>query len=279
MREKMLSLLMPLVSKRELSHWVGRLVHRELPRPVKDFSVELFAKAFDLNMDEAERPLREYKSIGDLFTRRLKPGARPIGAWPVHPCDGALTECGRIESLQMIQAKGKAYSVAELLRSGRQALIFEGGAYFTYYLAPTDYHRVHSPVDGRVTWSSHAPGEMWPVNDWSVNAIQNLFGINERVSALFETARGRVALTMVAATNVGNIGIAFDDEIVTNKRGPGSLAAKERVYDPPIALRAGDDFGVFRMGSTVVMLYEKGLVPDSAFALKGRRTRMGEPLA
>jgi phosphatidylserine decarboxylase len=274
-----MDLVMPFVPKRELSHWVGRAAHQPLPGPLGPLSVAAFARAYQIDLSEAELPLEAYKTIGELFTRRLRPGARPVGAWPVHPCDALITECGGIEKLQMIQAKGRAYSVPELLRSSRQSLPFEGGSYFTYYLSPTDYHRVHSPVDGRLSWSAHVPGELWPVNEWSVNAIANLFAINERVSFLLETARGRVALVMVAATNVGNIQLSFDAAISTiNKQPLSERSAKERTYNPPKDVRAGEELGVFRMGSTVVMLAEKGMIPQGAFALRGKRAKLGEPL-
>lgn len=277
MKKHLMNLVMPILPKRDLSHWVGRAVHRRIPGRLGRASVEFFAKAYGIDMSEAEKPIAAYETIGDLFTRRLRPGVRPIGRWPVHPCDGAVTECGPIEKLQLIQAKGKFYSVPELLRSSREALPFEGGSFFTYYLCPTDYHRVHSPVDGRLTWVCHAPGELWPVNAWSVGAIPNLFAVNERVSMVLETSRGRAALAMVAATNVGNIQLAFDDSIATNLRG-GERAAKEKRYDPGKEIRAGEELGVFRMGSTVVALFEKGFLPADAFAQKGKRAKMGEPL-
>lgn len=278
MKNRLMSLVMPILPKHALSHWVGRAAHAQLPPRMARASVQAFARAYSIDMDEAEKPLDAYESIGDLFTRRLRPGARPIGTAPVHPCDGLITECGRIEKLQMIQAKGKLYSVPELLRSSRQALAFEGGAYFTYYLCPTDYHRVHNPVDGRIEWSCHVPGELWPVNAWSVETIPHLFSTNERVAAVFATAKGRVAVVMVAATNVGNMQLAFDENFATNALGDRHRAVREHVYDPPRDARAGDEFGVFRMGSTAIVLYEKGMIPDGAFALKGQRSKVGESL-
>ena len=36
-----------------------------------------FAAAYGVNLEEAEKPLEEYTSFLDFFTRRLKPGIRP----------------------------------------------------------------------------------------------------------------------------------------------------------------------------------------------------------
>ncbi|MCM2282926.1 MAG: archaetidylserine decarboxylase, partial [Bdellovibrionaceae bacterium] len=276
MKKQLLSLMMPLLPKGELSRHVGRLVHTPLPGPLGRKSVELFARYYRIDMSEAEYPLEHYRTIGDLFTRRLKPGARPIGSGLVHPADSVITEAGSVEKLQLIQAKGQTYSLPEFLRSQHWAQVFEGGTFFTYYLCPTDYHRVHSPVTGDVVWSCHVPGELWPVNEWSVGAIENLFSVNERVIAILQTEQGRVAVVMVAATNVGDIGVSFDESISTTSRAD-ERAARERSYDPPKPLEKGQEFGVFRMGSTVIVLYEQGMVaPTLCEKLRGRRVKVGQ---
>lgn len=278
MKNRLMSLFIPVLPKAEMSRAVGRLVHKRIPGPVGRKAVEWFAKYYKIDMNEAEFPIEHYPSIGELFTRRLKPGARPIGPGIVHPADSVITEAGLIEEMQLIQAKGRAYTLPEFLRSNHWALAFEGGTFFTYYLCPTDYHRVHCPVAGEVKWSCHVPGELWPVNEWSVGAIENLFSVNERVVSIVETPAGKVGIVMVAATNVGDIGVSFDESISTIGRGP-ERAAKEKIYDPPRPLNKGDEFGVFRMGSTVILLFEKGMIPNQVCEqVQGQRVRVNETL-
>lgn len=277
-KNKILDLVMPILPKNDLSYWVGRLVHRKFPGPIGRKLVAGFAKAYNLNMDEAEYPLSHYQSVGELFTRKLKPGARPVGAGVVHPADAVITQAGRIDSGKIIQAKGKSYGIAELLRSSHWAEKFHNGTFLTYYLCPTDYHRVHAPIAGEVKWSSHIPGELWPVNNWSVEAIADLFTVNERVAFTIESGSKSAALVMVAATNVGNITISFDEKIRTNAREP-ELAPRERNYNPPITIKKGDEVGIFHLGSTVIMLYEEGLVSEAvAQSFVGRAVKLGETL-
>lgn len=276
-KKRLFDMVMPLLPKGGLSRGVGHLVHMKIPGPIGRKSVEWFAKYYNIDLSEAEFPIDRYGSIGELFTRRLKPGARPIEAGAVHPADSVISEAGVIQGKSLMQAKGRMYSLAELLHSEKWAGVFEGGTFFTYYLCPTDYHRVHAPVGGNVVWSCHIPGEFWPVNAWSVNAVDRLFAVNERVAAVFETPQGRVAVVMVAATNVGDIGVAFDEEIATNS--PLAFEARERVYDPPKAMAKGDEFGVFRMGSTVIVLYEKNMIPSEICeSMLGQRVRVGQTL-
>ena len=271
---------MPILPKGEMSHWTGRIVHKKFPGPLGRKAVEWFAKYYNINLDEAEFPIEKYESIGALFTRKLKPGIRPIGNAPVvHPADSFISQAGVIDQMKMIQAKGKDYEVGELIGNEEWAKYFDGGSFLTYYLCPTDYHRVHCPVDGEIKWAKHIPGEFWPVNEWSVNAISNLFSINERVAVGIETPKGKVVLVMVAATNVGNMTMSFDEKITTTARGK-SRQARQFDYSNPISIHKGDEVGIFHMGSTVVMLYERGIVPTECLSrAKDHHVKMGASLA
>ncbi len=170
-KQKVSGMLLGLLPKNHLSHMVGNLVHKRLPSPVARASVAWFAKRYRINLDEAEKPVSEYKSIGQLFTRNLKPGIRPIQDGVIHPVDGKITSWGMIKSGTLIQAKGKTYSVSDFLKSSDWAKKFEEGSFFTYYLCPTDYHQIHSPVDGDIVQLTYVPGYLWPVNEWSVESI------------------------------------------------------------------------------------------------------------
>ena len=86
LKDRLLDLIIPVLPKNDLSHLVGRLVHRPLPWVLGQKSAELFARYYKINMDEAERPLSQYATIGDLFTRKLRPGARPLGGGPALHC-------------------------------------------------------------------------------------------------------------------------------------------------------------------------------------------------
>src|ERR1041385_6232226 len=110
MKDGFLRLMMRLVPKRALSRTVGLLAHARLPGPLGRWSAAWFARRYAIDMSDAERPLGSYGTIGELFTRRLKPGARPIGAGVVHPADALVTEAGRVEAQTLIQAKGMTYA-------------------------------------------------------------------------------------------------------------------------------------------------------------------------
>lgn len=247
--------------KKALSRTIGKVVRLKNPSWFALKARDWFIKRYKIDVNEAEFALEKYPTIGDLFIRRLKKGARPIGEGIVHPCDGKLTVAGDMNDGVLVQTKGIQYSVDELLKDPTAHSRFQGGKYTTYYLCPTDYHRVHSPVSGEITNVVHIPGRLWPVNPWSVENITQLFAINERVVFNIKTAEGPVALVMVGATNVGDISVAFDESVRTNRCEPAVL--DEKIYIPHIPIKKGDELGTFHMGSSVVVVYAKGILPST----------------
>lgn len=249
-----MSFITRVLPRRSLSRIVGRFMHWKGPAFWARISVRLFAKIYKINVQEAEMPIEQYPSIGDFFVRRLKAGVRPIGdALALHPADSVITQCARIRNGKLIQAKGFTYSLGEFTQDAGALKKWEGGLFATYYLCPTDYHRVHSPVDGQITNVRYIPGDLWPVNEWSTNNILDLFPLNERVLVEIETEFGPVGVVFVGATNVGFIELFFDQEIKGNQAGPHVF--KHKRYEPEINIHRGAELGLFRMGSTIVMLY------------------------
>lgn len=239
-----------------ISLWAGLLMHLELPYALKVFSIERFVKLYNINLDEAELPLDHYRSIGDFFIRKLKRGVRPLAMTEVvHPADSVLTALKKIENGELIQVKGKHYKVEAVTADPAATNYYENGFFGTYYLCPTDYHRVHSPVSGKILTVTHIPGDLWPVHEQSVGSVENLFGINERVVVRIETFRGIVSVIFVGALNVGKIELTFEPSISTNS--DESKKVQTISYSTPITIEKGAELGMFRMGSTVVVLYPK----------------------
>ncbi|MBK6405424.1 MAG: phosphatidylserine decarboxylase [Holophagales bacterium] len=215
-----------------------------------------FAASYGVDLSEAEKPLGEYVSFLDLFTRRLKPGLRPqdpaVPGGLNSPVDGALIASGRVADGTLIQAKGLPYRLGELLAADPLASRFEGGAYATLYLSPRDYHRIHVPSPGRVLAVGRVEGELWPVNEASTAFTPRLYVRNRRAYWIAEGS-GEVeglwvAAVMVAATHVG--GVVVDPRWL----GGRPLAARDRFEVPGLPCAPGDDLGTFELGSTVVLL-------------------------
>jgi len=260
------------VPKNHLSRTVGRLVHLRWPRPIARRLVQWFANTYQIDVDEAGQPAHHYPSIGHFFIRDLREGLRPIESDFVSPVDGTLRSFGNVTNGRLEQVKGKSYTLARFLGDSELAQRYENGAFFNLYLSPQDYHHVHSPVGGGITRSVHIPGKLWPVNDWSMANVDELFSVNERVATYIDSSLGLVAVVMIGATNVGKISVVYDSFISNIPRAtPAS-----RAYNPPFAIKAGDRLGTFHMGSSVVVLIEPGRIDLSRVRLEaGKKVRYG----
>ena len=235
-----------------LSHAVGRLCERQLPPNVSKVVALAYAKAYRVNMAEAqvEGP---FASFDAFFTRRLRQGVRLVSDDViVSPADGQLSASGKVTENCRILVKQQSYAVAELLGSTNDAERYQGGSFIVVYLSPRDYHRVHAPVAGQLTSLRAIPGDLFPVNSIGEKHVQDLFVRNNRVAFHLDTENvGRVTLVMVGATIVGRIGVsALDDKSPL----PGLTRLR-----PPIAVERGDEIGIFHLGSTVVALFEPGV--------------------
>lgn len=272
-----------LLPKNALSRLVGWIVHCKLPWGLARWSIAEFARAYSIDVNEAEYPISHYASIGEFFVRRLKSGVRPVGDGVlVHPADSRITEAERIHEGLLLQAKGRVYQLQDFVGTSEAAKPYLNGAFATYYLCPTDYHRVHAPVSGKITRVRHIPGQLWPVNDWSTANIKDLFCVNERVLVEFETPYGRLAAMFVGATNVGQISIAAWPDLRTNS--PEFPSVREKVFPEGVAIEKGDELGCFHMGSTVILLFSEEMFSRLGEFhlelphLKGLRTRVCENL-
>jgi phosphatidylserine decarboxylase len=238
---------------------VGLTARRRLPVPLRNAAYRAFARAVGAKLDEAELDLRAYSSLGDFFARRLRPGVRPIdeafGAI-ISPCDGVLAARGTAVDGALVQAKGRNYQLEDLVLDETLAQKLRGGDYATIYLSPKDYHRVHTPVDGTLIRYDYIPGALWPVNPIVASRRDRLLVRNERVVITINAGRlGMVAVVMVGASGVGNIALEYAPESVTWR-----AAGERRRIEVNREIQKGDDLGAFRLGSTVVMVFEPGKI-------------------
>jgi phosphatidylserine decarboxylase len=217
--------------------------------------IPAFAWIWGIDVTEAELPVSDYPTLNEFFTRRLKAGMRPIDPDPgvvVSPVDGRILSMGVCEKDRIVQIKDIDYSLLDLLGDDRMSRKFENGSYATMYLSPYNYHRIHAPMDMRITGFSYIPGNLLPVNPPSVQWVAGLYTQNERLILYADTPAGAVALVMVGANCVGSIRLIFTD-VVTNQAGVGPRCEN---FPKPFNVSKGSEVAVFEMGSTVVLILE-----------------------
>lgn len=239
--------------------------------------IRAFIRLFGVDLGEAQRKApAEYDCFNDFFTRSLSADARPIADARhrlVCPSDGTVSQLGRLRSDTIVQAKGIDYSAAELLASAERAAPFEDGHFITVYLAPKDYHRVHSPIAGRVMEEVRVPGRLFSVSANTTRAVPQLFTRNERMVAMLATDHGPVAVVMVAAMLVAGIETVWGGP---GDRRPGPEVRARRIDGHELA--RGGELGRFHWGSTVIVLTPKDFPAWTPALFPGDRVRMGQAL-
>ncbi|WP_274363842.1 archaetidylserine decarboxylase [Paenibacillus thermotolerans] len=249
-------LLTQLTSRPLLARMTGAAAKSRMSRML----LAKFASFYRIDIAEAEKPLTEYESLNDFFTRRLRPDARPIDpdeASLVSPVDGLVVETGEIQAGKLLPVKGQDYTAEQLLGGSPHASRYERGTFVVIYLSPSNYHRIHSPVDGTVLEWDRIPGTVYPVNDRGMRLMPQVLSSNARLVTYIRHPSGVVGLVKVGAMNVSSIQYA-------------------RQEGPPESVRKGEELAFFEFGSTVVLLLEKHMFTPDAWLRAGAPVRMGQ---
>lgn len=219
------------------------------------------------------KELNEYKSLNEFFTRRLKDDVRTIASTPmVSPVDGTVLHFGKAENEWVEQIKGIKYKLESMLGEDVSDIIKQYQPpqqskssfdkypndlyYMVIYLAPGDYHGIHSPVDWTIKHARHFPGHLFSVSPKSSALIRNLLAVNERICLNGFWDHGFFSLTPVGAYNVGSITLEFDDKIKTNVAGHVPEGPHFDSYYENLKSKKGECISFFNLGSTVVLLFQ-----------------------
>ncbi len=273
-----------ILPKHLVSRLVGQFAAARAGKITTAF-INWFIRQYKIDMSEAlQSDPGAYKSFNEFFTRRLKPGIRPLCEDPAvlaHPADGAVSQLGPIEAGEIFQAKGHSYSALALLgNQPKDAERFENGDFATIYLAPKDYHRLHMPIKGTLSKMTYVPGDLFSVNPLTAGNVPGLFARNERVVAIFETEIGAIAMVLVGAAIVASIETVWAGTVTP----PAGRQVFTWEYptdgDNAVILEKGEEMGRFKLGSTLVMCFEKDAIEKFAQGVEPRAvTRMGAALA
>ena len=262
--------------------FLSRLVYwgtRWTLRPWKNFLIATIVKNYRVDMSEAlESDPLVYPSFNAFFTRALKPGARKAPIDPnaiACPADGCISQVGRIQNGRIVQAKGRDYSISELLGSEKAAESYREGSFVTLYLSPRDYHRVHSPLNGTLRETLHIPGRIFSVAPNTVEDVPRLFARNERLVCHFDGERGPFAVILVGAMLVSGIETVWSGVEVP----PYARDMQRKCFiEQPIRLRRFDELGRFNMGSTVILLLPPGSAELSASLKPDAAVKVGQQM-
>ena len=263
-------------------HFLSRIVYalmRSEIKWVKNLLIRFISRIAGINYDEALSPdPADYVSFNAWFTRALKPGVRVFDLEPkafLSPCDGRISETGSLQENRILQAKGRDYTLQDLLANDPVCEQLTGGYFSTIYLSPRDYHRIHMPLGGHLQRMIHVPGRLFSVAPYTVRQVPRLFARNERVISVFETDSGPLVMVLVGAMLVSSTETVWAGEVTPTK---SKVVTVKEYSDEDITLAKGDEMGRFNMGSTVILLMPPGALKSLEGLGAGDAVKVGQRL-
>ena len=233
---------------------------------------------FFSQLDLSEAKNTHFRSMHACFTRELKVGARPIDSAEnvlVSPCDALIGAFGQVKDGMVLQAKGFAYNLSELIPDAQLAASYEGCDYVTLRLTSSMYHRFHAPADGVLKKLTYISGDTWNVNPIALKRVERLFCKYER--AVIEYALNEqdnhqvITLVPVAAILVASIRLHCINVLLHLKyQGPNQIPCQAQ-------FQRGSELGWFQHGSTILFFAPHGYQLIQQWHL-GDTIKMGQAL-
>ena len=253
MKKAIFDTIVQLNSRPAVANALKRFAMSRFSKPL----IRPFIRTYQIQTDQALKPVDSFNSLHDCFVRELRPEMRPIASASdafVSPSDAVLSIVPALTEDSRFTIKGQDYTVAELIGSTERAQDYANGVALIFYLSPTDYHRVHSPITGEITNSYTLGRESAPVNDMGLRFSKRPLTRNYRRVTRLQVDHRSIEHVMVGALNVNTI-------VQTHK---GRL------------LERGEEFGYFSFGSTVILV----LPPNTVELSPGieRSVQMGEQI-
>jgi len=241
--------------------WSSVLLKRFTTSAISKKIIPSYIDIYDIETGEVSKNMQSFTSLHDFFTRKLVSEARPIDHNPemyVSPVDAKIESFGTIENNTSFFVKGKTYDLVDLLGKEEHAKTFENGQYIVFYLSPRDYHRIHSPIDGKVVRQYTLGAKSYPVNGTGLTYGNKPISGNYRSVTELKTNSG-------AHCEVIKVGAMFVNSI--------------QLTNTSDTWEKGEEVGYFTFGSTVVMIFEKNRAAFLENVVKDGRIRVGEAFA
>ena len=208
---------------------------------------------------------RAYRTFNQFFARHVKPGMRPIAGLAdpsviVSPADSALVGSWQIsqaseifveqETDGLLASKGIVWSIHDLLADSAYADRFRGGLFTHSSLTTYDYHRWHTPVQGRVLEAKVIKGQAYldvTVGQMVVDGKKtNVLSARNGTGYQFVQTRGLVVID-------SPIGL-----VACLPMGMAQVSSVVITADVGVTLHKGEELGYFQFGgSDFVMAFER----------------------
>ncbi|MEX2980955.1 phophatidylserine decarboxylase associated domain-containing protein [Streptomyces sp. C36] len=206
---------------------------------------------FDIDLSQEYGGLASYNAF---FHRPIKQEFRPLttdAAAVASPNDGKVVRYRQdVRRKDQFWLKGQPYSLENMLDNSEYTDRFVGGDVLQTFLSGADYHRWHSPVDGKVVACDTVPGYMFAElqsmgDDPTAGTHSQCYGasVNTRGIVIIESTAPAIGLVCVMPIGITEI------SSITHTVGVGDTITK------------GQEIGYFSYGgSSMCLLFERNKV-------------------
>lgn len=233
--------------------WFGEDAMAAMPNFVDDFIC-------DPNM-----PYYGYKSWDDFFTRRLRPGTRPIeyendDSVVANSCESSPFKIStNVKDRDYFWIKSQKYSMRFILNHHKFFNKFVGGTIYQGFLSALSYHRWHSPVNGFIVDIELIDGTYYS----QCPHIQN----DENSPNLSQPYLAQVAARGVVYIQADNPDIGL---MAFVSIGMAEVSTSEITVKKGDRVKKGDELGAFHYGgSTYLLIFRPGV--NVQFDLHGEK--------
>lgn len=253
----------------------------DTPESLTPKSEQTFYDSPFYNMHEYTRPHGGWRTFNQFFARHFKPGFRPIAAVSdqsivVMPADSTFGGQWEIRQDSHVTVKNLNWKVSELLEGSPYKNRFENGMFMHSYLGPTDYHRQHAPIGGKVLEARVIQGQVYleveakvveDTEDTHQIHLKRNFDSLDTPGYQFAQTRGLFILeTPIGLVAVLPIGMCQVSSVI--------LTAEVGV-----TVRKGEELSYFQFGGSDIIVLFEAASNVSFTAQKGIHYKMGNKIA
>ena len=234
----------------------GWLSPYALNEMAKEAGGDNFVDLFAVRSTDVKQKLG-YTSWDDFFTRKFKPGIRPVASPDdddviANACESAPFRMAHDVPLKAkFWIKGQPYSLIDLLHNDPWTSKFEGGTLYQAFLSALSYHRWNSPVSGKIVKAYNLDGTYY--GEALAQGFENPNGPDKVAANNFQAFLTSTATRAVIFIQADNPKIGLMCFVAV---GMGDVSNNEIIVRIGQHVNKGDQLGMFHFGgSTHVLLF------------------------
>ena len=228
--------------------------------PWKNFLISTVVRNYDVDMSQAIEtdpwPIRFSMRFSRAHSNPARAPRRMIANAIASPADGRISQAGDIVAAESCKRKDVDLRRGGVARRRRRGKPYRDGKFVTIYLSPRDYHRVHTPLAGKLRRNRACAGTHFQRRAGGSRGRAEPVRAQRAAGLPFRgrtrSVRGHPGRRAARVRRGNRAGAAS-----RFRRTPSTITRKD-FSERDVRLERVDELGRFNMGSTVIVLLPAG---------------------